>query len=176
MKEDGMKFDDVTEIIRDTCGIPRSPKECIAQFMEQGLTRAEAKSEYNRHWNPKNKIWQSDKYVVHVDYPEGDGFIHLSIRNFDGTARHDWREFQEIKNTLVGKEYEAIELYPAESRLLDECNQYHLWVLPKGQHVPCGRTLERRVSNLPEESGTYQRGFDGVDRKNVGGEIVENSP
>lgn len=32
-----------------------------------------------------------------------------------------------IKNELLGPEYEAIELFPAESRLLDSANQYHLF-------------------------------------------------
>jgi hypothetical protein len=40
---------------------------------------------------------------------------------------HDWRDLQRIKNELVGPECEAVELYPAESRLVDTANQYHLW-------------------------------------------------
>jgi hypothetical protein len=30
---------------------------------------------------------------------------------------------------LAGPEYEAIELYPAEDRVVDRVNQYHLYVL-----------------------------------------------
>jgi hypothetical protein len=37
---------------------------------------------------------------------------------------------QAIKNGIVGEECEAVELYPAESRLVDTANQYHLWALP----------------------------------------------
>jgi len=29
---------------------------------------------------------------------------------------------------IVGEEHEAFEVYPAESRLVDTANQYHLWV------------------------------------------------
>ena len=41
---------------------------------------------------------------------------------------HDWRDFQRIKNELIGEEYEGVELYPAESRRVDTANQYHIWV------------------------------------------------
>ena len=57
--------------------------------------------------------------------------MHLTIRNLDGSTRRDWREFQRIKNELVGPEAEAVELYPAESRLVDTVNHYHLWVFPE---------------------------------------------
>jgi hypothetical protein len=61
------------------------------------------------------------------DHPMGE-WAHLSIKDHDRSARHDWRDLQRIKNELVGPEYEAIEIYPAESRLVDTCNQYHLYV------------------------------------------------
>ena len=52
----------------------------------------------------------------------------LSIKTLDKAARHDWRDFQRIKNELIGPQYEAIEIYPAEDRLVDTSNQYWLWV------------------------------------------------
>jgi hypothetical protein len=61
------------------------------------------------------------------DHPMGE-WVHLSIKDHDRSARHDWRDLQRIKNELVGEEFEAIEIYPAESRLVDTCNQYHLYV------------------------------------------------
>jgi hypothetical protein len=54
---------------------------------------------------------------------------HLRIYRKDGGKLHDWCAIQAIKNEIVGPEYEAIELYPAASRLMDEGNCYHLWVL-----------------------------------------------
>ena len=53
----------------------------------------------------------------------------LSIKSMDRNPCHDWRHFQKIKNDLIGKEHEAVEVYPAESRLVDTSNQYHLFVL-----------------------------------------------
>jgi hypothetical protein len=55
--------------------------------------------------------------------------VWLSIKRIDKGAARDWRHFQEIKNMIVGPEHEGVELFPAESRLTDTANQYHLWVL-----------------------------------------------
>lgn len=81
---------------------------------------------------------------------------HLSIKRKDRRAVHDWRKLQKIKNAIVGPEFEAVELYPAESRLVDGANQYHLFVLvhPTGEPMtfPFGMT-GRAVfdeSNVPE--------------------------
>ena len=54
--------------------------------------------------------------------------VHLSIKTHDRQARHDWRDLQRIKNELVGPEYDAVEIYPAESRLVDTANQFHIFV------------------------------------------------
>src|SRR6185436_10844058 len=60
------------------------------------------------------------------------------ISTFDGTARHDFREFQAIKNQLAGEECESFELYPAESRLLDPSNYYTLWCFPGVKKLKIG--------------------------------------
>jgi hypothetical protein len=85
--------------------------------------------------------------------------IHLSIKRHDKAPIHDWRDLQEIKNLLVGPEHEAIELYPAESRLVDTANQYHLWVLADdGRRFPFGFRV--RFTATPEQAaliGARQR-------------------
>jgi hypothetical protein len=53
----------------------------------------------------------------------------LSIRRNDREPIMDWRDLQAIKNQLVGCECEAVQLFPAESRLVDSANQYHLLAL-----------------------------------------------
>lgn len=53
--------------------------------------------------------------------------VHLSIKRIDQSPVHDWRDLQRIKNELIGPECEAVELYPATSRLVDTSTQYHLW-------------------------------------------------
>jgi hypothetical protein len=71
-------------------------------------------------------VWLNNLYVASRRRLSED-FIHLSIRRLDRSAAKDWRHFQWIKNQLVGPECEAIEIYPAESRVMDSANQYHLW-------------------------------------------------
>ena len=88
------------------------------------------------------------------DFPD---MIHLGIKRRDKESVHDWRDLQEIKNMLVGPEYEAVELYPAESRLIDSANQYHLWIVDfEGFRWPFGFN-ERLVTDIDYGSGAKQR-------------------
>jgi len=83
-------------------------------------------------------IWYNDMYQVQVRELE-NGWTHLNIRRCDGKVIfRDWRHFQAIKNQICGHEREAVELYPAESRLVDTSNKYHLWVAPEGTWLPIG--------------------------------------
>lgn len=66
------------------------------------------------------------------------GLVELSIRRNDRGTAKDWRHFQRIKNDIMGPDREGCELYPAQSRLVDNANQYHLWVLPVGASFPFG--------------------------------------
>jgi hypothetical protein len=108
-------------------------------------------------------LYANSKYHVHLRFLEGagnlDGWIHLSIRHNDRRAVRDWRQFQRIKNELVGEEREAMEIYPAESRLVDEANSYHLWVMPAGQQVPVGFNEGRMVGTSADATkvGARQR-------------------
>lgn len=77
--------------------------------------------------------------------------VHLTITRLDGQPCKNWRHFQQIKNDIVGPEFEAVELFPAESRLVDMDNEYHLWVNADAAfRFPFG--YERRhVMNKPVE-------------------------
>lgn len=77
------------------------------------------------------EYWLNDTYQVAKRYLDSERrYIHLNIRRRDGgPILRDWRHFQTIKNELVGEECEAIELYPAESRLVDTSNKYHLFAI-----------------------------------------------
>lgn len=95
-----------------------------------------------------NNIYQVYVYrnIKAEGWPE---LIWLSIKRKDKEPIHDWRHLQRIKNEILGAEYEAIELYPAESRLVDTANQYHLWVMAeKGLRFPFGWD-RREVSDVP---------------------------
>jgi len=111
------------------------------------------------------EIWESDIFQVTVRRWTRDpvfhttgGVIQIGINALDGTARHDWREFQWIKNQIAGPECEAFELYPAESRLMDPSNYYTLWCFPGLKRIKVGSNEARRVFDS-DEALAPQRGF-----------------
>ena len=71
-------------------------------------------------------VYENDLYHVDVNYTPP--FAHLAIRRHDGLPCKEWMHFQQIKNEIIGPEHEAMELFPAESRLVNSANEYHLWV------------------------------------------------
>lgn len=73
-------------------------------------------------------IWCNSRYQVMRRASDDAALIYLSIKRLDQQPIRNWRDLQRIKNELVGPENEAVELFPAESRLLDTANQFHLWV------------------------------------------------
>ncbi len=93
-----------------------------------------------------------DVWVRRLPPPMGEW---LSIRRLDGEPIHDWRELQRIKNELAGPETEAVELYPAESRLVDLSNRYHLWCLRPGARFPFG--MPARAVSEEAIAGDRQR-------------------
>ena len=82
-----------------------------------------------------DECWINSRYMVYVyrgkQVPQElvEDMIWLSIKRLDKEPIHDWRDLQRIKNELVGEENEAVELYPKESRMVDQANQFHLWVV-----------------------------------------------
>ncbi len=87
-------------------------------------------------YGPAAELWYNSRYIVRqsdawiklngVDVP----CIRLGICNVDQSARHDWREFQRIKNELIGRQAQGIEFYPPEAKLVDPSNYFLLWVFP----------------------------------------------
>jgi hypothetical protein len=122
-----------------------------AQAMKHGCSIEEARKIYKEETS--RPCWMNADYMVAVKEMDG-GFTHLSIRRIDRKPCRDWRHFQQIKNQLCGAEREGVELYPAESRVVDCANQFHLWVLPVGLRVPLGydsgmRAFDHGVEGFP---------------------------
>ena len=95
------------------------------------------------------EIYVNDIYQVAVYRKEdADSLVHvpelkgkctwLSIKRRDKRPVNNWQDMQTIKNRLVGVECDAIQMLPAESRMVNTANQYHLIVLPEDAHVPFG--------------------------------------
>lgn len=114
------------------------------------------------------ELFENDRYVAikrQVWFEsDGDGANAwwLSIRTQDRTAERDWRDFQNIKNDVCGPEMEAMEIYPAESRLVDTSNQFHLWVID--QRIPFG--FEERMVSDENTEHTRQRPWHPSNRPN----------
>jgi len=115
---------------------------------------------------PEDEIWLNDLYQVNVRFIPEMGMKHLSIKRRNKHPLHDWRHLQRIKNEIVGEECEALEIYPAESRLVDTANQYHLWAFTDPSYrIPCGFNYGRVVMDAGEGAdGSKQRAFDENDK------------
>ena len=160
-----MKFQDVG---KRSMGNPKEAiKHIIDLYAELGLkiTRSKAKEIFNEDKKDceRSRVLINEKYQVLVYAgSDADKYVHaedfkgkityLSIKRRDKKPIHDWRELQKIKNAIVGDEVEAIELYPAESRLVDTANQYHLFCLPLGTKFPFG-WLHRAVDTRERKGG-----------------------
>jgi hypothetical protein len=106
-----------------------------------------------------DELWTNDEYEVFVRYLGDEtrglaGPLHLSIKLYTRECARDWRELQAIKNDICGWEREAVEMFPAESRLVDQANQTHLWVLDAREKLPIGFS-ERSV--MTEEESRASR-------------------
>lgn len=115
-------------------------------------------------WRENSRCYVNDIYQVNISEvkdSEGNAWEWLSIKRRDKKVIHDWRAFQRIKNELCGENREAIEIYPPEDQLVDEANQFHLWVLPEGRVSPIGFRYGRSVvdSAQAELVGAKQRPF-----------------
>jgi len=88
--------------------------------------------------------WENSRYYVIKkleDRQDGLGQVwHLSFRRNDRlpVGQERFRDFQRIKNELLGEEATAFEIYPAESRLADTSNQYHLFAYDDLRGFPFG--------------------------------------
>lgn len=108
-------------------------------------------------------VWINDLYQVNVlsvapieNWPD---MVWLSIKRKDKQPIHDWRHLQRIKNEIIGPENEAVELYPAESRLADSANQYHLWVI-KDPEIKFPFGFKDRLVSGASGGGAIQRPFE----------------
>ena len=104
------------EITRET--VKRSYKQFKKILKENGHpTKDLTLAGMRRQMELSNKedVYVNDLYEVHVDYDFD--IPHLSIKNNEKSTDIPWQHKQWIKNDILGEEFEACELFPAESRL-----------------------------------------------------------
>lgn len=123
------------------------PLEFFAQFFDGRVPTVEEKI----FWIERSILEMTELNVYannlyEVTMRNEGPMIRLSIRRHDGQQCKEWKHFQEIKNTLIGPDHEAVELFPSENRLIDTNNEYHLWVHPsRGYRFPFGFARKRVV-------------------------------
>lgn len=81
-----------------------------------------------RSWFPRQQ-GKSGHFRVHFDSLRG-----LVSVEHDGTIT--WDELQAIKNATFGPDACAIEIYPPQTRVVNNIPMRHLWLLGKGEWWP----------------------------------------
>ena len=116
---------------------------------------------------PNEEYWQNDKYMVCVRRGLKMGneteykITHLSIRHQDRNKYLiDWRDFQQIKNQLVGHKKWGFEIYPSEDHLVDGSNQFHIWVFESADIQPPFGFFDGRMISEKSFFGEVQRPFE----------------
>jgi len=122
----------------------------LKKLLMEKFNYSDEKAELNVREHLKGDLYKNDTYTVlarEMEYKDNPTMIWLSIKRNDREVIHDWRDMQKIKNMLVGEENEGLEIYPPESNLMDNANQYHLWVFKnKDVRVPFGFHETRSLS------------------------------
>ena len=88
-------------------------------------------------------VWRSRDFLVQI-YIEPNGIERLSIArttlnrqgHFDDGIT--WDELMEQKRACGRGERWAVEIYPADDKIVNVANMRHLWVLPPGQKPTMG--------------------------------------
>lgn len=131
---------------------PVTEAKILEMMRKMGIDRATAQEFAAR--NREREHWVNDLYLVNIQ-ESGGPLVMLSIARRDGgPIFRDWRHFQNIKNDILGPECEAVELYPAESRMVDIGNKYHL--------IGC------RDPNFRFPFGFTERKVDLIDKPGIG--------
>jgi hypothetical protein len=147
--------------------LPKEAFDYLYVMKKFNITKEQAEREVERA--RKQVIMMNNAFQVNItEIPavkDDEGHIlwpamtHLSIKRRDKKVIHDWRDLQQIKNMILGPEYEAVELYPAESRKVDSANQFHLFALADGKdRFPFG--YRERLVTSESPPGGKQRPLD----------------
>ena len=149
--------------------IPASP-ETVARVIELAAGRTDDEellgSSFGDVTRP-SECWANDLYLVDVSRDLDGAVRQLCIRRRDHKPLRDWRDFMRIKNEIAGEETEAVELFPAMSRLVETGNQYWLWCLPPALEFEIGFS-QRAVFDAGEVPGIEQRPLGGFATPGVG--------
>jgi hypothetical protein len=81
----------------------------------------------------RSEVHRMKKYVKNNIYSaqviDTDEGLLLGIRRHDQSTEVPWRHKQRIKNEVLGEVFQAIEVFPRQTELIDDANMYWLWVV-----------------------------------------------
>lgn len=84
------------------------------------------------------EVWRSAKFLVQV-HRDGENLERLSINTTEVNERGDrwrdgitWDTLQRLKRECGRGEFEACEIYPADSDVVNVANIRHLWLFKSG--------------------------------------------
>jgi hypothetical protein len=136
--------------------LPTSDALTEAMTLENPYGRQEIYVSENRQY----KVSLAKGYDFNCQHPIG-WLVFTPLT--DDAPLHDWRIMQQFKNELCGAQNYAVEIYPAESDLVDCNNNMHLFVWLDGYKPPFGMRGRKVVDpslNPPYlETATPQRPF-----------------
>ena len=137
---------------------PKRRRELVRWAESQGFDETAIAKHITKAENAET--WMNSTYVATVhDVPTSSGWPamkQLSIRRIDRKVIRDWRHLQQVKNDIFSNENEAVELYPAASRVVDTANSYHLFVIVEpGVKFPfgwdAGLRTDEDVAGIPDQ-------------------------
>jgi hypothetical protein len=135
--------------------MPRKRKQLQKRRPWQPLQPATVTHEqYDEHGlRAPDRCYVNDLYSVFVHELEHD-VLHVSLHRHNRAPVRDWRHLQQIKNEVAGPERIAVEVFPAESQLVDAANEYHLFVWPRDIAFP----FTLLASDQPRQVATQREG------------------
>lgn len=122
----------------------RNARRLAAKIERRAMTSG-AWAPWERHDFPKGSVgtsgwlfgfdraYSNGLYAVLVRRLDADdtGRLHLAIRT-PSNLEPPWRDLQRIKNELFGPQRFAVQVCPPDTRLIDQADMYHLWVMAEG--------------------------------------------
>lgn len=150
-------FIDLPDNLDEVCEEQAKAFGTTIDRVKEGYLDAASDEIYKNRWYQVNLRGMTTEGDLCDRDSEECTVIHISIKTIRKEPVHDWRDLQQIKNDLLGPEHEAVELYPAESRLIDTANQYHLWAsADPAYRFPVGWAGARAVTSV-SSGGAKQR-------------------
>ena len=146
----------------------KPPRKTARTWQPLQLSESSNPERYTQYGiEPPDRVYGNDLYSVFVREIGQHGALHISFHRRNRAAVHDWRHIQAIKNEVAGPERLAIEVYPPESKLTDQSNEYHLWVLPPGAEEGFPFLIPAGDSNImTQEEGDLKYGRIGGKQRN----------